>query len=81
MRKSHFEPEVALGIAEAIEVSISLAQHVTVPVLDARLQELRHEFKADVQMLKGEIQSVRSVSQGSWRNCTPVFILRLRSSE
>jgi len=47
---------VALGVAEAIEVSISLAELVTVPVLDARLQELRHELKADVQMLRGEIQ-------------------------
>ena len=60
MRRSRFEPEVALGIAEAIEVSVTLAQLVTVPVLDARLQELRHEFKADIQVLRGEIHGARA---------------------
>jgi len=46
IRKSRFEPEVALGVAEAIEVSINLAQLVTVPVLDARVHELKTEFQA-----------------------------------
>jgi predicted nucleic acid-binding Zn-ribbon protein len=55
---------VALGVAEAIEVSINLAHLVTIPVLDARLQELRHELKTDIQMLKvelkGEMEILRS---------------------
>src|SRR3954471_1678760 len=46
VRKSRFEPEVALGVAEAIEVSINLAQLVTVPVLDARVHELKTEIQA-----------------------------------
>ncbi len=54
--KARFEPEVALGIAEAIEVSITLAQLVTVPVLDARLQELRHELKAEMHALRAEFK-------------------------
>ena len=45
VRKARFEPDVALGVAEAMEVSITLAQLVTVPVLDARLQELKHELE------------------------------------
>jgi hypothetical protein len=56
VRKSRFEPEVALGIAEAIEVSINLAQLVTVPVLDARMLELKTELKME---LKTEIQALR----------------------
>ena len=49
--KCEFEPEVALGVVEAIEVSITLAQLVTVPVLDARLQEIRTE----IQTVRAEI--------------------------
>jgi|SRR3569833_570923 len=64
VRKSHFEPEVALGIAEAIEVSITLAQLVTVPVLDARLKEFKTELRAELKELKAELtaetQSIRA---------------------
>jgi hypothetical protein len=35
---------VAIGIAEAIEVSMNLTQLVTVPILDARLQALKAEL-------------------------------------
>ena len=57
VRKSRFEPEVALGVAEAIEVSIKLAQLVTVPVLDARLLELKTELKAEIQALRLEFKT------------------------
>jgi len=53
VRKSRFEPEVALGVAEAIEVSINLAQLVTVPVLDARV----HELKTEIQALRLEFKA------------------------
>ena len=46
VRKGRFEPDVALGVAEAIEVSITLAQLVTVPVLDSRVQDLKNEIQA-----------------------------------
>jgi hypothetical protein len=55
VRKARFEPEVALGIAEAMEVSITLAQLVTVPVLDARLQELSHELNVGLEKTKAEL--------------------------
>ncbi len=64
VRKGRFEPEVALGIAEAIEVSFTLEQLVTVPILDARLQELRHELKSDIQTLRAEIQAIRVEFRG-----------------
>jgi glycine cleavage system H lipoate-binding protein len=57
VRKSRFEPEVALGVAEAIEVSINLAQLVTVPVLDARMLELKTELKAEIQALRLEFKT------------------------
>ena len=57
VRKGRFEPEVAIGVAEAIEVSINLTQLVTVPILDSRLQDLRHEIKADIQSLRLEFKS------------------------
>ena len=44
VRKGQFEPQVAIGIAEAIEVSMNGTQLVTVPILDARLQELKAEL-------------------------------------
>src|SRR5690348_1901525 len=53
VRKSRFEPEVALGVAEAIEVSINLAQLVTVPVLDARV----HELKTEIQTVRLEFKT------------------------
>ena len=57
VRKSRFEPEVALGVAEAIEVSINLAQLVTIPVLDARILELKTELKTEIQALRLEFKT------------------------
>ena len=68
IEKGRFEPEVALGIAEAIEVSLMGAQIVTVPILDARLlsleskltasiQELRHELKSDILRLEARFEA------------------------
>jgi F0F1-type ATP synthase membrane subunit b/b' len=68
IEKGRFEPEVALGIAEAIEVSVVQSQFVTVPILDARLHELRAELKSEISSLraelKGEISSLRSELKG-----------------
>jgi hypothetical protein len=55
IEKGRFEPEVALGIAEAIEASMMHAQFVTVPILDARLQELRAETRMSLMSLEGTI--------------------------
>ena len=56
VRKARFEPEVAIGVAEAIEVSINLAQLVTVPVLDARLKDLKHELQAGIQKVTADFK-------------------------
>jgi hypothetical protein len=71
IEKGRFEPEVALGIAEAIEASMMHSQFVTVPILDARLQEFKAETRialmglesklnASVQELKADILRSRA---------------------
>ena len=54
--KCRFEPSVAVGVAEAIDVSVSAAQFVTVPVLDFRLQELKSELKTDIGAVREELK-------------------------
>ena len=66
VRKGHFEPEVALGIAEAIEASINLTQVVTVPLLDARLQELRHDVKSEFAEVRMEMATLRTEMAGEF---------------
>jgi hypothetical protein len=55
IEKARFEPEVALGIAEAVEASMMYAQFVTVPILDARLQELRAETRIALLSLEAKV--------------------------
>ena len=57
IEKGRFEPEVALGIAEAIEASMMHAQFVTVPILDARLQELRAETRVSLMSLESKLNA------------------------
>ena len=59
IEKSHFEPEVALGIAEAIEVSIVRAEWVTVPILDGRLASIEARFNALEVRFNASIQELR----------------------
>jgi hypothetical protein len=58
--KGQFEPKVALGIAEAIEASIMNAQLVTVPILDARLQELKTETRIALMSLETKMESIKA---------------------
>jgi hypothetical protein len=53
--KGGFEPRVTLGIAEAIETSMMQAQIVTVPILDARLQELKALLEIKIESTKAEL--------------------------
>jgi len=53
--KGGFEPRVALGIAEAIETSMTQAQIVTVPILDARLQDLNARLEIKIEHTKAEL--------------------------
>jgi hypothetical protein len=57
VEKGKFEPTVALGIAEAIEASVMHAQFVTVPILDARLQELRAEIRISAMSLESKLSA------------------------
>ena len=51
VEKAKFGPEVALGVAEAFELAMTQAQFVTVPILDARL----HEVRAEIRVLEGKL--------------------------
>ena len=51
VEKAKFVPEAALGVAEAIELAMTQAQFVTVPILDARL----HEVRAEIRVLEGKL--------------------------
>ena len=51
VEKAKFVPDVALGVAEAIELAMTQAQFVTVPILDARL----HEVRAEIRVLEGKL--------------------------
>jgi hypothetical protein len=53
VEKAKFEPKVALGVAEAIELAMTQAQFVTVPILDARL----HEVRAEIRVLEGKLDA------------------------
>lgn len=57
IEKGRFEPEVALSIAEAIEVSVVHAQFVTVPILDARVQELKAETRVCLMSLESKLST------------------------
>jgi len=58
--KGKFEPEVALGVAEAIDFAMTQTQFVTVPILDARLHEVRAEIRVLEGKLDASIQAHRS---------------------
>jgi hypothetical protein len=58
--KCGFEPRVALGIAEAIETSMTQAQIITTPILDIRLAQLEAKFDTRFAQLEVKIESVKS---------------------
>lgn len=60
--KAKFQPDVAVAVAEAIDMAITGASLVSTPVLDvrvsaleARLMAWRSEMKADMQEVKAEL--------------------------
>ncbi|MFO1468852.1 MAG: hypothetical protein U1F35_20790 [Steroidobacteraceae bacterium] len=44
--KAKFDPQIAVAVAEAIDMAINSAQLITVPVLDARLAALEARLDA-----------------------------------
>jgi len=65
IEKGRFEPEVALGIAEAIEASIMNAQLVTVPILDARLQEIKAEIRISLMSVESRMGQLEIKMEGT----------------
>ena len=55
VKKGKFEPHAALAITEAIDTAMTSSQIVTVPILDARLTELRADMRVATQELKSQI--------------------------
>ena len=66
IEQAKFQPDIAVALAEAIDMAITGASLVTQPVLDARvaalevkvearLMALRSEIKADMQEIKAEL--------------------------
>jgi hypothetical protein len=56
MEKGRFEPQVALSVAEAIDMAMTELQIVTVPILDARLAELKADTRISFAELEKEIE-------------------------
>ena len=63
--KGQFEPQVALAVVEAVAVMMTEAQIVTVPVLDARLAEIR----ADIVQLDHKVDVVNTSLEGKIELC------------
>jgi len=59
VRKAKFEPQVALAVAEAIDNAMTDAKFVTVPILDARLADLRAELRSDISKVENEVVATR----------------------
>lgn len=60
IEKAKFQPEIAVGIAEAIDVAIGGADLVTVPVLDTRFAAFETKMDGRFAELKGEIAQLRN---------------------
>jgi hypothetical protein len=58
IEKGMFEPRVALAVAEAIDTAMPQSQIVTVPILDARLAELKAEFRIALAKLEKKIEVI-----------------------
>jgi tRNA U34 5-carboxymethylaminomethyl modifying GTPase MnmE/TrmE len=56
IEKGKFEPHAALAVAEAIDTAMTQAQIVTVPILDARLAELKADTRISLVSLKSHLE-------------------------
>ena len=60
IEKSKFEPEVALGVSEAIELAMTHEQFVTVPILAAHLHEVRAEIRVLEEKLDACVKELKA---------------------
>ena len=65
INKGRFEPQVALAVVEAVAAMMTEAQIVTVPVLDARVAEIR----ADIVQLDHKVDVVNTSLGGKIELC------------
>jgi hypothetical protein len=69
IEKAKFEPRVAVAVAEAMDEAIDRherrSQLVTVPILDARVAELRGELHGIRSDLQGEVRALRGELLGT----------------
>ena len=56
IEKGMFDPRVALAVAEAIDTAMTQAQIVTVPILDARLADLKADTRISLMSLKSHLE-------------------------
>jgi len=62
IEKGRFEPQVALAVAEAMSITMTEAHIVTVPILDARISELKAELKADLRVSIAHLEKMFGVA-------------------
>jgi len=59
VKKANFQPQVALAVAEAIDNSMRDSQLVTVPILDARLADLKTDTQAALLRLENKLDATK----------------------
>jgi len=79
IEKSKFEPEVALGVAEAIDLAMTQAQFVTVPILDARIHEIKTELRVLAEKVDTKLDT--STYQVDMQRFSAEFNARLAALE
>lgn len=60
IEKGRIEPQMALAVADAIDLAVTQSQFVTVPILDARFAELRAELRIAIEKLDNRNELARS---------------------
>ncbi len=60
IEKGRIEPQMAFAIADGIDLAVTQSQFVTVPILDARLAELRADLRIAVMELDKKIEVTKS---------------------
>lgn len=80
MNKGEFEPQVALAISEAVATTLTEAQVVTVPVLDARVTTLDARVAAldrKVELMESRLENKLEVVKTELESKIEVAVARL----
>lgn len=63
IEKGRIEPQMAFAIADGIDLAVTQAPFVTVPIFEARLAELRAELRADLRVAFVELDKKIEVTK------------------